>query len=337
MTTLSSRPAQARRILLAGATGYIGRAVAAELLRRGHSVVAPVRDERARQRPDAAIVEDLLAGVERRAVELTDAGQTAKVLDGVEVDAAISCLASRSGIAADAWAVDHQANVNLLAAAKRAGARQFVLLSAICVQRPRLAFQHAKLAFETALMESGIAYSVVRPTAFFKSLSGQVGRVREGKPFLLFGDGRQTACKPIGERDLARFVADCLDDPAARNRVLPVGGPGGAITPREQGELLFELTGRKPRFRQVPIAVFDAALALLAPLARLSPRFAAKAELARIGRYYATESMLLWDESKGEYDADATPSHGEETLRDFYVRVLKDGLAGQSLGDQALF
>ena len=164
-----------------------------------------------------------------------------------------------------------------------------------------------------------------------------MGRVRQGKPFLLFGDGRQTACKPTGERDLARFLADCLEDPASRNQVLPIGGPGAAITPREQGELLFELTGQKPRFRQVPVAVFDAALALLTPLAKLSPRFAAKAELARIGRYYATESMLLWNERKGEYDADATPGYGEETLRDFYVRVLEEGLAGQSLGDQALF
>ena len=330
-------PARARRILLAGATGYIGRVVAAELLRRGHSVIAPVRDEGGRQRPDAAIVEDALAGVMRRVVELTDAVQTAKVLDGLEVDATISCLASRSGIAADAWAVDHRANANLLVAAKRAGAKQFVLLSAICVQRPRLAFQHAKLAFEAALMDSGIDYTVVRPTAFFKSLSGQVGRVRQGKPFLLFGDGRQTACKPIGERDLARFLADCLEDPASRNQMLPIGGPGAAITPREQGQLLFELTGQKSRFRQVPVAVFDAALASLTPLAKLSPRFAAKAELARIGRYYATESMLLWNESKREYDADATPSYGEETLRDFYVRVLEEGLAGQSLGDQALF
>jgi len=119
--------------------------------------------------------------------------------------------------------------------------------------------------------------------------------------------------------------------------VLPIGGRGVAITPREQGELLFELARQKPRFRQVPVAVFDAALALLIPLAKLSPRFSAKAEFARIGRYYATESMLLWNESKGAYDADATPGYGEEALSDFYARVLEEGLAGQSSGDQALF
>ena len=64
---------------------------------------------------------------------------------------------------------------------------QMVLLSAICVQKPLLAFQHAKLAFEKHLIKSGLTYSIVRPTAFFKSLSGQVERVRRGKPFLIFG------------------------------------------------------------------------------------------------------------------------------------------------------
>jgi len=54
------------------------------------------------------------------------------------------------------------------------GADQFVLLSAICVQKPTLTFQAAKLKFEEALMASGLKYSIVRPTAFFKSLGGQV-------------------------------------------------------------------------------------------------------------------------------------------------------------------
>ena len=47
--------------------------------------------------------------------------------------------------------------------------------------------------------------------------------------------------------------------------------------------------------------------------------------------------MLLWDETAQTYDADATPSHGSETLRDFYTRVLSEGLAGQELGEQKMF
>jgi divinyl chlorophyllide a 8-vinyl-reductase len=205
------------------------------------------------------------------------------------------------------------------------------------VQRPRLAFQFAKLAFERVLRESGLVYSIVRPTAYFKSLSGQVERVRAGRPFLVFGDGRRTACKPIGEVDLADFLADCLVDPGRANRVLPIGGPGPAITMREQGELLCRLTGQPERIRSVSPRIFDVVLALLAPLSPLSARLEAKAEFARIGRYYATESMLLWDEGTRAYDAAATPAHGTETLEAFYQRILRDGLADQALGGHKLF
>jgi hypothetical protein len=50
----------------------------------------------------------------------------------------------------------------------------------------------------------------VRPTAFFKSLAGQVELVKQGKPYVMFGDGNLASCKPISEQDLARFMADCI-------------------------------------------------------------------------------------------------------------------------------
>jgi divinyl chlorophyllide a 8-vinyl-reductase len=234
-------------------------------------------------------------------------------------------MASRTGVPADAWAVDHQAHVHLLEAAQRAGVGHFVLLSAICVQKPRLAFQHAKLAFEQRLVGSGVRYSIVRPTAFFKSLSGQVERVRRGKPFLVFGDGALTACKPISDDDLAEYIVGCIDDASRWNRVLPIGGPGTAITPRQQGEQLFALLGRPPRFTHVPVRLLDGVAAALGTLGRIAPPLAAKAELARIGRYYATESMLVWDEGAQRYDADATPSFGRETLAEHYRKLLGAG------------
>ena len=211
-----------------------------------------------------------------------------------------------------------------------------MLLSAICVQKPLLAFQQAKLAFEKTLVESGLTYSIVRATAFFKSLSGQVERVRAGKPFLIFGDGALTACKPISDDDLGDFLATCINDPSRHNRVLPIGGPGEAITPREQGERLFALLGKPPRFRQVPVALLDTIIAVLGLLGRVLPVLADKAELARIGRYYATESMLLWDTSTGRYNAAATPSTGHETLFDYYRR-LASGEVSADRGDHAVF
>lgn len=327
------------RVLVAGATGYIGQHVVLELVRRGHPVVAIARPRAGvKGAMDEAATREALAGAEVRFGDVTDPTSLRDALvRGEAFDAVVSCLASRTGGVKDAWRIEHRANLELLEATRAAGLRQFVLLSAICVQRPKLAFQHAKLAFEQALVDSGVTWSIVRPTAFFKSLSGQVEAVKAGKRFVMFGDGELTACKPISEADLARFIAECLSDPKRQGAILPVGGPGEPITPRAQGELLFELLGRPPRFRRVPVGLMDAIIAVLGAGAHLVPSLADKAEFARIGRYYATESMLVWDEAAGSYDANATPAYGQDTLREHYARVLREGLAGQELGDHAMF
>jgi divinyl chlorophyllide a 8-vinyl-reductase len=324
--------------MVLGATGTIGRATVRALVRRGHEVVCLVRP---RAGVGGTLAPDdsarLLAGATVRSGDVCDPASLARDgFRGERFDVLVSCLASRTGAPRDAWAIDHQAHVHALAAARRAGASQVVLLSALCVQKPRLAFQHAKLAFEKVLVESGVDHSIVRPTAYFKSLSGQVERVRRGKPFLVFGDGTLTACKPISDDDLGEYLAGCLDVPGRRNRVLPIGGPGDAITPRQQGEHLFALLGRPPRFRQVPVTLLDAVVGVLGTAGRVLPRLAEKAELARIGRYYATESMLVIDPVTGRYDAAATPSTGTETLFDHYARLLS-GAAAHERGDHAVF
>ncbi len=290
-----------RRIALAGASGTIGAAVLRRLEADGHYVAALPRG--------AFIEPDALA-------------------DGLRDDriaVVISCIASRSGAPEDALAVDYGANATLLEAAREAGVAQFILLSAICVQKPLLAFQHAKLKFEAELQASGIGYTIIRPTAFFKSLSGQAGRVKAGKPFLIFGDGNLTRCKPISDDDLARFIASCIGNPDALGKVLPIGGPGPALSLRDAGELLFAAAGKAPRFRSVSPAMFTFAEKVLALGAPFSGWFAEKAEYARIAHYYATESMLVLDLASGEYSADLTPEFGSETLADHYQRLLAEG------------
>lgn len=325
----STRSPRPRRVFLLGATGTIGRATLHALAQRGHEVVSFVRPGRERGAAPP--------GTTWREGDVLDPASLARDgFRGERFDALVSCLASRTGVPADAWAVDHRAQSNALEAARAAGVSQVVLLSAICVQKPLLAFQHAKLAFERALMESDLAWTIVRPTAFFKSLSGQVERVRRGRPFLVFGDGRLTACKPISDADLAAYIADCIDDRARRDRILTIGGPGPAITPLDQGRLLFELLGKPPRYRRVPVAMLDMIIGVLALLGRVVPGLADKAEFARIGRYYGTESMLVLDPATGRYDADATPSTGTDTLREHYARLLS-GEARDDRGEHAVF
>jgi divinyl chlorophyllide a 8-vinyl-reductase len=86
----------------------------------------------------------------------------------------------------------------------------------------------------------------------------------------------------------------------------------------------------------VPVALLDGIIATLDAVARVAPALAGKAELARIGRYYATESMLLLNTETGRYDASLTPATGTDTLFDFYKRLV-NGDAAPDRGDHAVF
>ena len=97
------------------------------------------------------------------------------------------------------------------------------------------------------------------------------------------------------------------------------------------------LLGRPARFTQVPVALLDTLIAVLGLLGRLWPALADKAELARIGRYYATESMLVLNPATGRYDAALTPETGTDTLFDHYRAVLSGEAAADARGDHAVF
>jgi divinyl chlorophyllide a 8-vinyl-reductase len=120
-------------------------------------------------------------------------------------------------------------------------------------------------------------------------------------------------------------------------QVLPIGGPGEAMDPVQQSDVLFNLLGKEPKTLKVPVALMSIIIGMLDALGKVIPGLKEAAEFGRIGKYYATESMLVLDEKTGQYDAEATPSYGKETLEMFFKRVLKDGMQGQELGDQAIF
>lgn len=332
-------------VLMVGSTGYIGKFVVKELVNRGFNVIAIAR-ERSGIRGKSS-KEDTLSDLNGANVCFSDVTNL-DILEnsvknlGFPIDVVVSCLASRTGGVKDSWKIDYEASKNSLVAGKKFGASHFVLLSAICVQKPLLEFQRAKLKFEAELMkeaegDDGFTYSIVRPTAFFKSLGGQVELVKDGKPYVMFGDGKLCACKPISEQDLASFIADCVLKEDKINQILPIGGPGKALTPLEQGEMLFKLVGKEPKFLKVPIGIMDFAIAILDFLVKIFPSMEDAAEFGKIGRYYAAESMLILDPDTGEYSAEKTPSYGTDSLEEFFARVLREGMAGQELGEQSIF
>ncbi|KAK1858577.1 hypothetical protein I4F81_001178 [Pyropia yezoensis] len=344
------------RVVVFGATGYIGRYVVREFVRRGYAVTAFARPRSGvgGKKSEADVIADF-PGARVVFGDVTDRGSVATafapppppgdVVGDANTDAAdattappptatvvVSCLASRTGGIADSVAIDYEATAGVMEVAREAtapGGVHFVLLSAVCVQKPLLAFQHAKLRMEAALTAAAEAdptfsYAIVRPTAFFKSLAGQVARLQAGKSYIMFGDGDLSKCNALSEADLARFIADAAAEPAKRNAVLPVGGPGAPVTPAQQAEMLFGILGKEPKYTRVPIGVMDGLIGVLGAVATVVPPMRDGVEFGKIGRYYATEDMV------------AEP-YGEDTLEQFFRDVAEKGLEGQELGDAAVF
>jgi len=321
------------RVVIFGATGYIGRYVTKEFIKQGYRVTAFARERSGVGGKKKK--EDVLNDFEGAKVvfgNILDKDSIRAAFDpeeDVKSTIVVSCLASRTGGIKDSNLIDYEATLNTLKIGRENKATHYILLSAICVQKPLLEFQRAKLKFEAALTEEAqrdpnFSFSVVRPTAFFKSLAGQVERMKQGNAYIYFGDGNICKCNAISESDLAIFMALCAVDPNKRNQILPVGGPGKPVTPKEQAEIVFNLLNMKPKYTSAPIQLFDVIINILASLGAVFPQLKEAAEFGRIGKYYATEDMV-------------GPEFGTDTLEDFFKSVLEKGLQGQELGDASIF
>ena len=299
------------KIFVAGSTGYIGKNVVKYALDNGFDVVTAKRHS------------DNKPGQLNKKLKVIKISNNDNnwIADLEKVDVIISCLASRTGEPKDAHLVDYKLNCLLLEKAKALKCSQFILLSAICVQKPRLAFQFEKLAFEEELKKSGLNFSIVRPTAYFKSLSGQIENIKKGKPYVYFGDGQITQCNPISEKDLSLYILSCIKDKSKWRKILPIGGPKQSITPKDIGKILFEIFEVSPKYKSFPTKILDAIRLLLLIISPFSNWAKNKSELIKIAKYYATESMLIWDEKKKCYDANMTPSTGKDTLRDYFYSI----------------
>mmetsp|Transcript_398 Transcript_398/g.670 ORF Transcript_398/g.670 Transcript_398/m.670 type:complete len:388 (-) Transcript_398:1297-2460(-) len=325
------------RVVVFGATGYIGRYVVKEFIRQGYAVTAFARTRSGVG--GKASEQDVIADFPGIAhVVFGDVMDKSSVRKAFETSASepcrttvvVSCLASRTGGIQDSQKIDYQATLNTLEVGREMGmCNHFILLSAVCVQKPLLEFQRAKLRFEAALQEAqrsddAFSYSIVRPTAFFKSLAGQIDRLKQGNPYIMFEDGQLCKCNAISERDLAAFIVECASDVDKRNSVLPVGGPGEPVTPLQQARMIFRLIGKPEKYIRAPIGVMDFGIGVVDALSNLLPSLRDSAEFARIGRYYATEDMV-------------GPSYGNDTLEDFFKNAIEKGLEGQELGDASVF
>lgn len=227
------------RILVAGATGYLGGFVLRELAARGHGVRALTRS-RGKLDQLREATEDVVEA------EITRPDTLTGLCDGVEVVfSSVGLTRQRDGLAFRD--VDYRGNLNLLEAARRSGVRKFVYVSVFNGPLLRhLDIVAAHEDFVDELRSCGMEYSVLRPTGYFSDLSEVFEMARKGRVYLI-GRG-ENRVNPIHGADLAAVCADAIDGPQAE---IDVGGPE-VLTWRAIAETAFAALERRPRITRIP-------------------------------------------------------------------------------------
>ncbi|MGD8414698.1 MAG: SDR family oxidoreductase [Candidatus Latescibacterota bacterium] len=229
-----------RRVLVAGATGYLGGFVVGEFKSRGYFVRAlarsPEKLERLSKSPDEVAV-----------AEVTQPGSLDNVCDGMDVVfSSIGITRQKDGLTFRD--VDYRGNKNLLDAARQAGVRKFVYVSAFNGRKLRhLDIIAAHEDFVDELKGSDMDYTVVRPTGYFSDMGELFDMARKGRVWLI-GTGKNRV-NPIHGADLA---VSCVDAAEGDETEIDVGGPE-TLTWEEVAGLAFEVVGRPPKITRVPV------------------------------------------------------------------------------------
>ncbi|HYQ43280.1 MAG TPA: NAD(P)H-binding protein [Polyangiaceae bacterium] len=235
------------KVLVAGATGVVGRAVVQLLKQEGH-LVRTISKTQERADSLRRIVDDV------RIFDATEAASVAGACEGIEL--VISALGapvapSRKGTRSFA-AVDLVANLNLLAEARRAGVRRFVYVGVFTeAVYANTAYVDAHTRVERAVRESGLEFGFVRTTGVFGSLAEMLPMALKG-PVPVIGDGNALT-NPIDERDVADAVLRAAL--ATNSTEVDIGGPE-TLSRRQIAEAAFSALGRPARLVSMPVWAF---------------------------------------------------------------------------------
>lgn len=240
-----------KTVLVAGATGYLGRFVVAELHRRGHKVRALTRSRERAVSPGPwdspsldGLVDDWAIG------EVTNPAFIADVAVGI--DDVISTL----GVTrqkANPWDIDHRANLAILRSAETHGVTHFCFVNVIGGDQCPAQLTRAKTAFAHELAASQISSQIINPPGYFSDMTQILQMARKGRVLLFRPD---TRINPIHGADLATFCIDRLTD--GKEGTWDVGGPE-VFTWKGLAECAFQALHR-------PVRVATMSPAILSPL-----------------------------------------------------------------------
>jgi uncharacterized protein YbjT (DUF2867 family) len=294
---------ETKRVLVAGATGYVGKFVVQAFKERGYWVRALTRDEDRLRKPgpftapgiDADGVDEVFVG------EITDPATLVGLMDGIDiVYSSVGISRQRDRLTFEE--VDYQCNHTLIEMAADSDVEKFVYVSMQGAEEPPVADlaiteAHEKVVGE--LRSSGLDYRIVRPCGYFSDMGVLLTMAKKGRVFLV-GDG-SNKMSPIHGRDLARV---CVEVTEGVDIEVEVGGPE-VMSQREAAELAFDVLGKSPKITVIPLRL---AGGLVKGVRLLSKQFGDLAEFLVVA---------------GEVDG-VGPPLGTTTLRSYFERLAAD-------------
>jgi uncharacterized protein YbjT (DUF2867 family) len=285
-----------KKVLVAGATGYLGRYAVQEFKNRGYWVRALVRnpDKFKQQGPFFApsidnLADDVVFG------DATKPETIAGVCDGIDV--VFSSLGMiKPDFVHTNFDVDYQGNMNILELALKAKVRKFVYVSVFDAHRMmNIPNVQAHEKFVKELQAAKIASTVIRPNGFFSEIGQFVARAKKGFMFWV-GDGYQRQ-NPIHGADLAKV---CVDAVEGKDLEVEVGGPE-VFTYREMVDLACEIAGTKPAMLPLPFWLADG---LVSVVGLFNPD---------------VRDVALFATTLSKMDI-VSPKYGTHRLRDFFTQ-----------------
>ena len=209
------------QVLVIGATGFLGRRVVAELIARHHQVRCLVHSPGRERLLDVRDV-DIHYGNVLDAESLRQA-----MYDVQSVVHLVGIIRPQRGLTFDS--VHRQGAANVAEAASAGGAREIVHVSALgATSNPAYPYLYSKYQGELRVMNSGLAYTVLRPSVIFgpgdEFMTALAGLVRLGPLVPVIGNGKNRM-QPVALDDVARCIADSVGNSLVKGKILNLAGP----------------------------------------------------------------------------------------------------------------
>ena len=238
-----------KKVLIAGATGFLGKHAVKAFKQRGYWVRVLTRSKERLFEPGpftapalaAEDMDDIFVG------EISKPDTLTGIMDGIDiVYSSVGISRQRDGLTFEQ--VDYQCNRNLIDLCQDSSVSRFVYVSMEGAENlMHLAITQAHERVVSNLKQSGLDYRIVRPCGYFSDMGVLYDMARKGRSFLV-GDGTNLM-NPIDGQDLAEV---CVDTAEGEDVEVAAGGPD-IMTQREAAELAFEVVGKPAKITIIPM------------------------------------------------------------------------------------